>query len=168
MAMLVTKLETSRDILLPKVKDRLCLLKIDRTIQTDFGIQLNVVLFYFSLKKKLNLAALKCHHDQLPPTYSPLISKLEILSSGHMMKMEDAHSCRARQGPRLGDYLVIDTCLNKVGFTTKSGLRWSFRGGEDKKPRGIGTACSLLENAQRYCISRKEEEKKGKSQARGI
>lgn len=85
-----------------------------------------------------------------------------------MMKMEDAHSCRARQGPRLGDYLVIDTCLNKVGFTTKSGLRWSFRGGEDKKPRGIGTTSSLLENAQRYCISRKEEEKKGKSQARGI
>lgn len=78
MAMLVTKLEPSRDILLPKVKDRLCLLKIDRTIQTDFGIQLNVVLFFFFFfKKKLNLAALKCHHDQLPPTYSPLISKLE-------------------------------------------------------------------------------------------
>lgn len=53
------------------------------------------------------------------------------------MKMEDAHSCRARQGPRLGDYLVIDTCLNKVGFTTKSGLRWSFRGGEDKSPEAL-------------------------------
>lgn len=77
-----------------------------------------------------------------------------------MMKMEDAHSWRARQGPRFGDYLVIDTCLNKLGFTTKSGLRWSFRGGEDKKPRGIGTTCSLLENAQRYRISRKEEENK--------
>lgn len=110
--MLVTKLETSRDILLPKVKDRLCLLKIDRIIQTDFGIQLNVVLFPFFLKKKkLDLLALKCHHDQLPPTsYSPQISSLEGFSLSHMMmNMEDAHSCRARQGPRLGDYLVIDT-----------------------------------------------------------
>lgn len=72
------KLETSRDILLPKVKGRLCLLKIDRPIQTDFGIQLNVVLFSF-LKKQLDLLALKCHHDQLPPTsYSPIISKLEV------------------------------------------------------------------------------------------
>lgn len=78
------------------------------------------------------------------------------------MKMEDAHSCRARQGPRLGDHLVIDTCLNKVGFTTKSVLRWSFRGGEDKKPRGIGTTCSLLENAQRY-FSKRKRKKKGKS-----
>lgn len=81
------KLETSRDISLPKVKDRLCLLKIDRIIQTDFGIQLNVVLFSFFLEKKkqLNLAALKCHHDQLPPTYSPQISKLKIFCSSHMM-----------------------------------------------------------------------------------
>lgn len=112
MAILVTKLETSRDILLPKVKDRLCLLKIDRIIQTDFGIQLNVVLFsfFFIKEKQLNLLALKCHHDQLPPIYSPQISKLKVFSSSHMMmKMEDAHSCRARQGPRLGDYLVIDT-----------------------------------------------------------
>lgn len=64
-------------------------------------------------------------------------------------------------------YLVIDTCLNKVGFTTKSGLRWSFRGGEDKKPRGIGTTCSLLENAQSYLSKRKKKTKR-KSQARGI
>lgn len=144
------------------MKDRLCLLKIDRIIQTDFGIQLNVVLFsfFFIKEKQLNLLALKCHHDQLPPTYSPQISKLMVFSSSHMMmKMEDAHSCRARQGPRLGDYLVIDTCLNKVGFTTKSGLRWSFRGGEDKKPRGIGTTCSLLENAQSYFSKRKRKKK---------
>lgn len=146
MAMLVTKLETSRDILLPKVKDRLCLLKIDRIIQTDFGIQLNVVLFSFFLKKQTQPL-----RPKVPPrsvtTYILLSPNLEIggfcSSSSHMMmKMEDAHSCRARQGPRLGDYLVIDTCLNKVGFTTKSGLRWSFRGGEDKKPRGIGTTFS--------------------------
>lgn len=76
------------------------------------------------------------------------------------MKMEDAHSCRARQGPRLGDYLVIDTCLNKVGFTTKSGLRWSFRGGEDKKPRGIGTTFSKNCWKTLEGISRKEKENK--------
>lgn len=170
MAMLVTKLETSRDILLPKVKDRLCLLKIDRTIQTDLGIQLNVVLvsffiffFFFEKRNRLNLLALKCHHDQLPPTsYCPQISKLKVISSSHMMmKMEDAHSWRARQGPRLGDYLVIDTCLNKVGFYDEKWFEVELPRGRRQKPRGIGTTCSLLENAQscRYFSKRKRTKK---------
>lgn len=111
MAMLVTKLETSRDILLPKVKDRLCLLKIDRIIQTDFGIQMNVVLFSFFFIKKTQPRSPK-----VPPrsitTYILLSPNLE--SEGFFFESyndedEDAHSCRARQGPRLGDYLVIDT-----------------------------------------------------------
>lgn len=77
--MLVTKLETSRDILLPKVKDRLCLLKIDRTRYTNrFGNTIECRPFFFLKKKQLDLLALTCHHDQLPPTsYSPLTSKLE-------------------------------------------------------------------------------------------
>lgn len=77
-----------------------------------------------------------------------------------MMKMEDAHSCRARQGPRLGDYLVIDTCLNKLGFTTKSGLRWSFRGGEDKSPGALARPVHCWKMLKG--ISRKEKEKKKK------
>lgn len=166
MAILVTKLETSSDILLPKVKDRLCLLKIDRTIQTDLGIQLNVVLFSF-LKKKTT----RPRSPKVPPrsiTTYLLSPTLEIggfcSSSSHDDEDEDAHSCRARQGPRLGDYLVIDTCLNKVGFTTKSGLRWSFRGGEDKSPGALAQPVHCWKTPK--VISRKEKEEKRKSQAR--
>lgn len=78
------------------------------------------------------------------------------------MKMEDAHSCRARQGPRLGDYLVIDTCLNKIGFTTKSGLRWSFRGGEDKSLGALARPVHCWKTLKVAGISRKEEERKRK------
>lgn len=111
MAILVTKLETSRDILLPKVKDRLCLLKIDRTIQTDFGIQMNVVFFSFFKKKKTTRPL----SPKVPPrsvtTYILLSPNLEIegfFFESYDDEDEDAHSWRARQGPRLGDYLPSD------------------------------------------------------------
>lgn len=88
--------------------------------------------FFFFLKKT------QPRSPKVPPrsitTYllSPNLEVEVFFFESYDDEDEDAHSCRARQGPRLGDYLVIDTCLNKVGFTTKSGLRWSFRGGEDK------------------------------------
>lgn len=80
-----------------------------------------------------------------------------------MMKMEDAHLCRARQRPRLGDYLVIDTCLNKVGFTTKSGLSWSFSEGERTKASGHWHDLFTAGKRSKVFLEKKKENKKSKS-----
>lgn len=56
---------------------------------------------FFGKKKQLNLLALKCHHDQLPPTYSPLLSKLEGFALLRVMMMKMKMLTRVEHGKGL-------------------------------------------------------------------
>lgn len=55
---------------------------------------------------------------------------------------------------------MIDTCLNKVGFTTKSGLRWSFRGGEDKSPGALARPVHCWKTLKGIVFLEKKKKKK--------